>query len=78
MTACCCAAFRDSQEHLSDNLVIEEYLNSYYLTVPITGQTDDQDVVFTKIPTEERSLRSCLINSGTFPNYYNETLAFII
>jgi adenosine deaminase len=43
------------------DLVIEEYLNSYYLTVTIIRETDDQDVVFTKYQLEERNHRLCLI-----------------
>jgi hypothetical protein len=53
----------------ADNLVIEEYLNSYYLTVTNNpGGMDDQDVVFTKTPTggTQPSIMSYL-NKSTFP-----------
>lgn len=61
---------RDYEEQsTADNIVVEEYLNSYYMTVTNNaGQTDDQDVEFTKIPAGgmQRSIMSYL-NSATFP-----------
>jgi hypothetical protein len=73
------AALRDYQEQFTaDNLVIEEYLNSYYLTVTNnSGQTDDQDVVL-KIPTEERNHRSCRNEKVYFPKLLKETLLIMV
>jgi hypothetical protein len=46
----------------ADNLVIEEYLNSYYLTVTNNpGGMDDQDVVLLRPQLEVRNHRLCRI-----------------
>jgi hypothetical protein len=70
---------RDSQEQFTaDNLVIEEYLNSNYLTVTNNpGQTNDQDVEFTKIPAggTQPSIMSYL-NSTSFPKLLERNVAF--
>ncbi|MEN9908959.1 MAG: hypothetical protein RLZZ540_2108 [Bacteroidota bacterium] len=61
---------RDFQEQFTtDNTTIEEYLKSYYIdVVNAPGQPEDQDVVFTKIPTggSQSSIWSYL-GSSTFP-----------
>jgi hypothetical protein len=62
----------------ADNLVIEEYLRSNYMTVTNNpGQTDDQDVVFTKIPAggTQPSIMSYL-NKSTFPKLLVRDVAF--
>ncbi|MBA0884268.1 FKBP-type peptidyl-prolyl cis-trans isomerase [Flavobacterium undicola] len=68
---------RDFQEQFTtDNTTIEEYLNSYYINVTnAPGQPEDQDVVFTKIPTggSQPSIMSYL-NSSTFPKLIKKTL----
>ena len=56
-------------QYVSDNTDIEEYLNTYYMTVTNdAGMADDQDVTFTKItdPTNQRSIMSYL-NASTYP-----------
>jgi hypothetical protein len=66
---------RYTVQFTADNLVIEEYLNSYYLTVTNNpGGMDDQDV-FTKTPTggTQPSIMSYL-NKSTFLNYYVKKL----
>jgi hypothetical protein len=58
----------------ADNLVIEEYLNSYYLTVTNNpGGMDDQDVVLLR-PTggTQPSIMSYL-NKSTFPKLLRKT-----
>lgn len=62
----------------ADNLVIEEYLNSYSLSVTNNpGQNDDQDVVFTKIPKDgqEPSIMSYL-NKSTYPKLLKKNIEF--
>lgn len=62
----------------ADNLVIEEYLKSNYMTVTNNpGQVNDQDVVFTKIPAGgmEPSIMSYL-NKSTFPKLLVRDVAF--
>lgn len=62
----------------ADNLVIEEYLNSNYITVTSNpGGMDDQDVVFTKIPTggTQPSIMSYL-NKSTFPKLLRKNVEF--
>ncbi|RVT77351.1 FKBP-type peptidylprolyl isomerase [Flavobacterium sufflavum] len=69
---------RDFQEQFTaDNTTIEEYLNSYYIDVTnAPGQPEDQDVVFTKIPTggSQPSIMSYL-NSSTFPKLLTKNVA---
>ena len=58
-----------SVQYEADIKVIEEYLNTYYITVTNNpGKTDDQDVIMTKIPDggTQPSIMSYL-NSGTYP-----------
>jgi hypothetical protein len=51
----------------ADNALIEEYLKNYYITVTGNpGETDDQDVVFTKIDNGQPSIMSYL-DASTFP-----------
>lgn len=61
---------RDYQEQYdTDKTAIEEYLNTHYIVVTnAPGQTEDQDVVITKIPAGggQASIMS-LLNSSTFP-----------
>lgn len=61
---------RDYQEQYNtDNANIEEYLNTYFITVTnAPGEQTDQDVTFTKItdPSTQPSIMSYL-NSPTFP-----------
>jgi hypothetical protein len=58
-----------SVQYATDIATIEEYLQTYYITVTNNpGATDDQDVVFTKIPTggTQASIWSYKDNTG-FP-----------
>ena len=61
---------RDYQEQYNtDNANIEEYLNTYFITVTnAPGEQTDQDVTFTKItdPSTQPSIMSYL-NIPTFP-----------
>ena len=61
---------RDFQDQFkADNLIIEEYLDTYTFEVTnAPGQPEDQDVVFTKItdPVNQKKISSFL-NSPTFP-----------
>jgi hypothetical protein len=64
------------EQFATDNATIEEYLNSYYITVTENpGATDDQDVVFTKIPEggNQPSILSYL-NSATFPKLLSRSV----
>ncbi|MBX9889581.1 MAG: FKBP-type peptidylprolyl isomerase [Flavobacteriaceae bacterium] len=70
---------RDYQEQFTaDNIVVEEYLNSYYMTVTNnSGKPDDQDVEFTKIPVNgtQPSIMSYL-NKSTFPKLLKRDVAY--
>lgn len=69
---------RDYQEQFTeDNTTIEEYLETYTFTVTeAPGQTEDQDVVFSKItdPVNEKSIKSYL-NSATYPKLLKRDVA---
>jgi hypothetical protein len=60
---CAVQPLRDyTVQFTADNLVIEEYLNSYYLTVTNNpGGMDDQDVVLLRPQLEVRNHRLCRI-----------------
>ncbi len=65
------------EQYEADNITIEEYLNSYSMEViDAPGQTEDQDVVFTKIPDggTEPSIMSYL-NSATYPKLLKRDVA---
>ena len=67
-----------SVQYITDIATIEEYLKSYYITVTNRpGFNDDQDVVFTKIPTggNQRSMWSYL-NATSFPKLLSRDVNF--
>lgn len=67
-----------SVQYTADLATIEEYLNNYYITVTNhPGFTDDQDIVFTKIPSggTQASVWSYL-NSATFPKLLSRDVNF--
>ncbi|MGO4820943.1 MULTISPECIES: FKBP-type peptidyl-prolyl cis-trans isomerase [unclassified Flavobacterium] len=67
-----------SEQFTTDITDIEEYLNNYYITVTNNpGAPDDQDVVFTKIPTggQQPSIMSYK-NSTTFPKLLSRDVKF--
>lgn len=67
-----------SVQYTTDIATIEEYLKSYYITVTNRpGFNDDQDVVFTKIPTggNQRSIWSYL-NATSFPKLLSRDVNF--
>jgi hypothetical protein len=67
-----------SVQYATDIVTIEEYLKSYYITVTNRpGFNDDQDVVFTKIPTggNQRSMWSYL-NATSFPKLLSRDVNF--
>jgi hypothetical protein len=64
------------EQFKTDKEAIEEYLNTYsFVVTNAPGQAEDQDVVFTKIPTggSEPSIMSYL-NKSTFPKLLKKTL----
>ncbi len=66
-----------TEQFTTDNATIEEYLKTYYITVTNNpGQSDDQDVTFTKIPEggSQPSIWSYL-NSATFPKLLSRDVA---
>lgn len=68
---------RDFQEQFTtDNTTIKEYLNSYYIDITnAPGQPEDQDVVFTKIPTGGSQLPiMSYLGKDTFPKLVKKTL----
>jgi hypothetical protein len=67
-----------SVQYTADNSMIEDYLKTYYFTVTNhPGFSDDQDIVFTKIPSggSQNSIWSCL-NSTTFPKLLSRDVNF--
>ncbi len=67
-----------SVQYTTDLATIEEYLKSYYITVTNhPGYIDDQDIVFTKIPSggTQSSVWSYL-NSATFPKLLSRDVNF--
>ena len=67
-----------SVQYTADLATIEEYLKTYYITVTNhPGFTDDQDIVFTKIPSggTQASVWSYL-NSATFPKLLSRDVNF--
>jgi hypothetical protein len=67
-----------SVQYTTDIATIEEYLKSYYITVTNRpGFSDDQDVVFTKIPSggNQQSIWSYL-NATSFPKLLSRDVNF--